>query len=98
MKLEGKYTLRITGDTDALISAGARRRDVIGYILERLLTGEEAAVEELDYWHITISQEPDERASIVAYLREIAEGSADEDALKHAANSIESGLHLDDER
>lgn len=40
----------------------------------------------------------EERARIVAYLREIAEGSADEHSLRHAANSIESGLHWDDER
>lgn len=56
MKLEGCYRLLIEGDTSALVSAGGRNPDVIGYLMQRLLTGQEAAMEELSTWGITVAE------------------------------------------
>lgn len=56
MKLSGKYTITIRGDTDKARSTG-RSTTAIGYLMQRLLTGESAAVEsELAYWGITVER------------------------------------------
>lgn len=60
MKLHGKYRLLIEGDLDKLITAGGRNRDLIGYLLQRLLTGETASMSELAYWGISVVEcDPD---------------------------------------
>lgn len=57
MKLEGKYTLRLTGDTEHLWKVSGSNRNQIGYLFQRLLTGEEAAVEqEMPFWGVTVEQ------------------------------------------
>jgi hypothetical protein len=53
MKLTGKYRLVIEGDIEEMCRHG-RNKDMIGYILQRLLSGQEAAVEELDSWGIEV--------------------------------------------
>jgi hypothetical protein len=56
MKLSGKYTIAIRGDTDKARTTG-RSTSAIGYLMHRLLTGESAAVEsELAYWGITVER------------------------------------------
>lgn len=57
MKLQGRYRLVIEGDTDNRFKAGGASTKIIGYLFERLLMGEEAAVEtELRNWGITVEQ------------------------------------------
>lgn len=55
MILNGRYKLLITGDTQDRFAAGGASTRLIGYLFERLLMGEEAAVEtELRNWGIRV--------------------------------------------
>lgn len=69
MKLSGKYTLTIRGNTADLAKVSATTFKSIGYQMERLLTGQEAAVESelapfgirvsLDDGYVTVPRYPD---------------------------------------
>lgn len=52
MKLDGPYILKISGDTTAL--GTAHNRDAIGYLFQRLLTGDEAVMENLAVMGISV--------------------------------------------
>lgn len=57
MKLTGKWHLHVSGDLDHLWKVSGSNRDQIGYLFQRLLTGEEAAVEqEMLHWGVTVEQ------------------------------------------
>jgi hypothetical protein len=72
MKLSGNYRLTITGDTRALHKVSATTFKAIGYQMERLLTGQEAAVEsELAFFGISVEQEATD--PLLAKLREADE-------------------------
>lgn len=55
MKLAGRFRIVIEGDLADQVTAGGRSTNVIGYLMERLLTGQAAAVEtELETWGIRV--------------------------------------------
>lgn len=56
MKLAGRWRIEIEGDTAALVGACGRDQRLIGYLMQRLLTGEEAAVDELSTWGIAVRE------------------------------------------
>lgn len=57
MKLSGRYALRLSGDTQHMLKVSGANPNQIGYLMQRLLTGEEAGVEqEMPYWGITVEQ------------------------------------------
>ncbi len=57
MKLTGRYTICIQGDTTpAVFGGGGRSATSRHYLLDRLLSGEEVDVGELESWglHVTL--------------------------------------------
>lgn len=55
MKLSGKYRIVITGDVSKI--GGGTSPDAIGHLMQRLLTGQEAVMENLANLGITVRED-----------------------------------------
>ena len=62
MKLTGKYRIEVTGDIDKL--GVGYSHDAIGYLFHRLLTGQEAKMDNLANLGITVRLVDDEFVTI----------------------------------
>lgn len=54
MKLENPYTLVLKGDPAFFATQAPRSRETLHYLLDRLFSGKEVAVEELLSWGLSV--------------------------------------------
>lgn len=52
MKLAGRWRVVLEGDVDTWLARSGRSG--LGYLLERLVSGQDVAIEELEYWGIRV--------------------------------------------